>query len=138
MQHAGQHRAVAQGAVLTNIGRRSLHDALCVVRCLVHRKFLIPGGAAPEVELSMQLAKWAKTLQVRLRWLCQWVQIQVQWAGAGDLHTMCCMLHCRCKCASMLRSAGKLCQLVMSVHPCLSLLHTRARTHARTLAHTPD
>ena len=31
----------------------------------MHRKFLIPGGAAPEVELSLQLAKWAKTLQVR-------------------------------------------------------------------------
>ena len=30
----------------------------------MHRKFLIPGGAAPEVELSLQLAKWAKTLQV--------------------------------------------------------------------------
>ena len=43
---------------------RSLHDALCVVRCLVHKKFLIAGGAAPEVELVTQLSKWAKTLQV--------------------------------------------------------------------------
>lgn len=42
---------------------RSLHDALCVVRCLVHKKFLIAGGAAPEVELVTQLSKWAKTLQ---------------------------------------------------------------------------
>lgn len=45
---------------------RSLHDALCVVRCLVHKKFLIAGGAAPEVELVTQLSKWAKTLQVSL------------------------------------------------------------------------
>lgn len=48
---------------------RSLHDALCVVRCLVHKKFLIAGGAAPEVELVTQLSKWAKTLQVSPRYL---------------------------------------------------------------------
>ena len=48
---------------------RSLHDALCVVRCLVHKKFLIAGGAAPEVELVTQLSKWAKTLQVSLTYL---------------------------------------------------------------------
>jgi len=44
---------------------RSLHDALCVVRCLVHKRFLIPGGAAPEVELNVQLSRWAKSLVVR-------------------------------------------------------------------------
>jgi len=44
---------------------RSLHDALCVVRCLVHKRFLIPGGAAPEVELNVQLSRWAKSLGVR-------------------------------------------------------------------------
>lgn len=43
---------------------RSLHDALCVVRCLVHKQYLIPGGAAPEVELIVQLSRWAKTLVV--------------------------------------------------------------------------
>ena len=26
---------------------RSLHDALCVIRCLVRKKFLIAGGGAP-------------------------------------------------------------------------------------------
>uniref|UniRef100_A0A7S0QWK5 T-complex protein 1 subunit delta n=1 Tax=Pyramimonas obovata TaxID=1411642 RepID=A0A7S0QWK5_9CHLO len=41
---------------------RSLHDALCVVRCLVQRPFLIAGGGAPEIELSRQLRDWAKTL----------------------------------------------------------------------------
>jgi len=41
---------------------RSIHDSLCVLRCLVKRKFLIAGGGAPEIELSLQLAKWAKTL----------------------------------------------------------------------------
>ncbi|KAJ4770346.1 T-complex protein 1 subunit delta [Rhynchospora pubera] len=41
---------------------RSLHDALCVVRCLVNEKYLIAGGGAPEIELSRQLAAWAKEL----------------------------------------------------------------------------
>lgn len=39
---------------------RSLHDALCVVRCLVKERFLIPGGACPEVELAQQLAAFAE------------------------------------------------------------------------------
>jgi T-complex protein 1 subunit delta len=38
---------------------RSVHDALCVIRCLVKERFLIPGGGAPETELSVQLAKVA-------------------------------------------------------------------------------
>lgn len=44
---------------------RSLHDALCVIRCLVHKRFLIAGGAAPEVQVATQLQRWAKTLVVR-------------------------------------------------------------------------
>lgn len=44
---------------------RSLHDALCVIRCLVHKRFLVAGGAAPEVEVATQLQRWAKTLVVR-------------------------------------------------------------------------
>ena len=42
---------------------RSLHDALCVVRCLIQKPHLIPGGGAPEMELSYKLSLWAKTLQ---------------------------------------------------------------------------
>lgn len=42
---------------------RSLHDALCVVRSIVHKRFLIAGGAAPEVEVSLRLSQWAQTLQ---------------------------------------------------------------------------
>jgi len=40
---------------------RSMHDALCVVRCLVKQKFLIVGGGAPEIELSQHLTKIANT-----------------------------------------------------------------------------
>lgn len=43
---------------------RSLHDALCVVRCLVQKRALIAGGSAPEVEVSTQLLEWSKTLGV--------------------------------------------------------------------------
>lgn len=43
---------------------RSLHDALCVVRCLIQKNFLVPGGAAPEVEVTHKLREWANTLEV--------------------------------------------------------------------------
>jgi len=41
---------------------RSLHDALCVVRSLVKTKALIPGGGAPEMEVSQKLAQYARTV----------------------------------------------------------------------------
>jgi len=41
---------------------RSLHDALCVIRCLVKERALIAGGGAPETELSIKLAEYANTL----------------------------------------------------------------------------
>ena len=42
---------------------RSLHDALCVVRCLVRNRAQIAGGGAPEIEMSRQLAAYAQTLE---------------------------------------------------------------------------
>lgn len=41
---------------------RSLHDALCVIRCLVKKPALICGGGAPEVEVAVQLSKFASTV----------------------------------------------------------------------------
>lgn len=41
---------------------RSIHDALCVVRSLVKKKALIPGGGAPEMEVSQKLLAWSRTL----------------------------------------------------------------------------
>ncbi|KAG0346459.1 T-complex protein 1 subunit delta [Podila minutissima] len=42
---------------------RSLHDALCVIRCLVKKKYLIAGGGAPEIGVSLKLQEYAKTLR---------------------------------------------------------------------------
>ncbi|AOA64094.1 Cytosolic chaperonin Cct ring complex subunit delta [Komagataella phaffii CBS 7435] len=41
---------------------RSLHDALCVIRCLVKEKALIAGGGAPEIEVSRTLLKESNKL----------------------------------------------------------------------------
>jgi len=41
---------------------RSVHDALCVVRSLVKKRYLIAGGGAPEMEMSLRLDEYAKTL----------------------------------------------------------------------------
>merc|ERR1719354_778951 len=41
---------------------RSIHDALCVIRCLVKKRALIAGGGAPEIEASIKLMDYTKTL----------------------------------------------------------------------------
>ncbi|KAF6211305.1 hypothetical protein GE061_014422 [Apolygus lucorum] len=41
---------------------RSIHDALCVIRCLVKERALIAGGGAPETEISLKLAQYAQTV----------------------------------------------------------------------------
>jgi T-complex protein 1 subunit delta len=41
---------------------RSIHDALCVIRCLVKKRALIAGGGAPEIHLSRLLMEYAKSL----------------------------------------------------------------------------
>ena len=33
-------------------GGAELHDAICVVRCLVNKRFLIAGAGAKEIEMS--------------------------------------------------------------------------------------
>ncbi|CAI4216511.1 unnamed protein product [Parascedosporium putredinis] len=55
---------VVRGAnsLILDEAERSLHDAHCVVRCLVKKKALIAGGGAPEIEIAAQLSKQARTL----------------------------------------------------------------------------
>eukprot|EP00299_Pterocystis_sp_00344_P008217 c3028_g1_i1.p1 GENE.c3028_g1_i1~~c3028_g1_i1.p1 ORF type:complete len:550 (+),score=118.13 c3028_g1_i1:194-1651(+) len=52
----------ASNGLVLDETERSFHDALCVVRSLVKKKYTIVGGAAPEIEMSLQLAKYAETL----------------------------------------------------------------------------
>ena len=49
---------VVRGAntLILDEAERSLHDALCVVRCLVKKRALIAGGGAPETEVAQALA----------------------------------------------------------------------------------
>ncbi|KAF5381048.1 hypothetical protein D9615_004031 [Tricholomella constricta] len=42
---------------------RSLHDALCVVRCLVKKRALIGGGGAPEIHVSRLLSQYSQSLK---------------------------------------------------------------------------
>jgi T-complex protein 1 subunit delta len=55
---------VCRGAnsLILDEAERSLHDALCVIRCLVKKKALIAGGGAPEIEIAAQLSKQARSL----------------------------------------------------------------------------
>jgi len=48
--------------LVLNEAERSLHDALCVVRCLVKERGFVAGGGAPEVELSVRLNQHAMSL----------------------------------------------------------------------------
>jgi len=41
---------------------RSLHDALCVIRSLVKKKALIPGGSAPEMHVATKLRRWSRSV----------------------------------------------------------------------------
>jgi len=52
----------ASNVLLLDETERSLHDALCVVRSLVKKKALIPGGGAPEMEVSQKLMIWARSV----------------------------------------------------------------------------
>uniref|UniRef100_A0A2P2HXH7 T-complex protein 1 subunit delta n=1 Tax=Hirondellea gigas TaxID=1518452 RepID=A0A2P2HXH7_9CRUS len=53
----GSNRQVLEEA------ERSMHDALCVIRCLVKKRFLVPGGGAPEAELAVKVSSYGQTLQ---------------------------------------------------------------------------
>ncbi|RLF09862.1 MAG: thermosome subunit [Thermoprotei archaeon] len=44
---------------------RSIHDALCVVRNILHEPKILPGGGAPEIAVSLALRDWARSLAGR-------------------------------------------------------------------------
>eukprot|EP00297_Palpitomonas_bilix_P008988 CAMPEP_0113888722 /NCGR_PEP_ID=MMETSP0780_2-20120614/13042_1 /TAXON_ID=652834 /ORGANISM="Palpitomonas bilix" /LENGTH=534 /DNA_ID=CAMNT_0000877627 /DNA_START=12 /DNA_END=1616 /DNA_ORIENTATION=+ /assembly_acc=CAM_ASM_000599 len=53
----------ASNQLMLDEAERSIHDALCVIRSLVKKKYFLPGGAAPEMEIATTLAKKAKTIE---------------------------------------------------------------------------
>ena len=55
---------VIRGAnsLILDEAERSLHDALCVIRCLVKKKALIAGGGAPEIAIANALSSQAREL----------------------------------------------------------------------------
>ncbi|KAL8746585.1 MAG: hypothetical protein Q9190_001429 [Brigantiaea leucoxantha] len=64
-KNAGQTVSiVCRGAnsLVLDEAERSLHDALCVVRCLVKKKALIAGGGAPEIAIAQALSYKAREL----------------------------------------------------------------------------
>ncbi|HEX9261235.1 MAG TPA: thermosome subunit beta [Candidatus Bathyarchaeia archaeon] len=50
---------------ITAEAERSLHDALCVIRDIIHEPYVVAGGSAPEIEMSNALRKYAATLPGR-------------------------------------------------------------------------
>lgn len=48
--------------LIVDEAERSLHDALCVVRCLVKKKAIVPGGAAVEMEVAQKLSKASREI----------------------------------------------------------------------------
>lgn len=52
----GSNKLIAEEA------ERSIHDALCVIRCLVKNKNMVAGGGAPETEVNLKLSQFASTL----------------------------------------------------------------------------
>ncbi|TLD25733.1 T-complex protein 1 subunit delta [Venturia nashicola] len=55
---------ICRGAnpLILDEAERSLHDAQCVIRCLVKKKALLAGGGAAEIEIAHQLSHQARAL----------------------------------------------------------------------------
>jgi T-complex protein 1 subunit delta len=49
--------------LLLDEAERSLRDALCVVRSIVKRKAILPGGGAPEIEIAVRLQELSYSIQ---------------------------------------------------------------------------
>ncbi len=46
--------------MIVNEAERAIHDALCVVRQVIQDKKVVPGGGAPEIQMSQKLGEFAK------------------------------------------------------------------------------
>ncbi|KAI9709229.1 MAG: T-complex protein 1 subunit delta [Chrysothrix sp. TS-e1954] len=57
-------------ALVLDEAHRSLHDAHCVVRCLIKKRALLAGGGAPEIEISHTLTTAARTMSSGTEAVC--------------------------------------------------------------------
>ncbi|KIY72067.1 T-complex protein 1 [Cylindrobasidium torrendii FP15055 ss-10] len=55
--------ALGANSLIVEECERSIHDALCVVRCLVKKRALIGGGGAPEIHVSRLLSQHSQSLK---------------------------------------------------------------------------
>jgi T-complex protein 1 subunit delta len=65
VQHPGRAISIllrGSNKLVLDEAERSLHDALCVIRCLVKNKALVCGGGAPEMEISYKLREMATSV----------------------------------------------------------------------------
>lgn len=64
-QYARTASIVVHGSnqLVLDEAERSLHDALCVVRSLVKKGYMLPGGGAVETEIAVRLSREAKEVQ---------------------------------------------------------------------------
>lgn len=65
VQNAGKEVSIlirGSNKLVLDEAERSLHDALCVIRCLVKKRALICGGGAPEMEVSCKLREMAQSV----------------------------------------------------------------------------
>ena len=55
---------IVRGAnqVVLDEAERSLHDALCALRCLVRKPLMIVGGGAAEINVSVKLSQYSQTV----------------------------------------------------------------------------
>ncbi|KAK4998620.1 T-complex protein 1 subunit delta [Elasticomyces elasticus] len=61
-QSSGTVSIIVRGAnsLILDEAERSLHDAMCVIRCLVKKKAMIPGGGAGEMGVAVELEKQSR------------------------------------------------------------------------------
>ena len=52
----------ASNQLVLDEAERSLHDALCVVRALVKKRSLVPGGASVEMEVAQKLQEYSREI----------------------------------------------------------------------------
>ena len=57
--------------------KRSLHDALCVIRNLVRNNHIVYGGGAAEIACSLEVAKAADKVRCNVHVLCCSGTVQV-------------------------------------------------------------